>query len=424
MRSIIVSTVVVVLVAGLGLAGWQVRGVLAPAEARTTILFNQGLDAVVTDAPAGWTNAWCGSCHKQEFEQWHGSRHNVAASAHNFEVEYLEEGNRQQYCLNCHAPRIPAAGLPTSEPPGLDEAYRDHPEWLASGVDCLSCHVRDGVVVATHVTEKGIAEHAMRQDPALGKAEFCAGCHQFAFKDTDLPDRFHGVLQQASLEEFLEYRAQGGVETRCHDCHMPRGAHRMPGGYDDKMVKQAVGMELEARWIEPGRVAEVTVSLRAGRVGHRVPGGEELRFLTVRTEVTGADGQRVGTRGDDHARQADGEADGEEDAEDAEEEDLPEWPIVETLRRHMGDREHGRDPQAAPAPDTRLRPGETRRYSYRIIFEPGTLDGPLTVRSRLWYHLMHDGKAQLFRHRLEDVQRVVRESEVHLDPPERPATGR
>ena len=420
MRSRIVPTVVVLLVAGLGLAGWQVRGVLVPAQAHTTILFNQGLDPVVTKAPLGWTNAWCGSCHKQEFEQWQSSRHNVAASAHNFEVEYLEEGNRQQYCLNCHAPRIPVAGLPTSEPPGLDEAYRDQPEWLASGVDCLSCHVRDGVVVASNVTPKGIAEHAMRQDPALGKAEFCAGCHQFAFKDIDLPDRFHGALQQASLEEFLEYRAQGGVETRCHDCHMPQGAHQMPGGYDDKMVKQAVGMELEARWIEPGRVAEVTVELRAGRVGHRVPGGEELRFLTVRTEVTGVNGQPIGTRVDDDAQQADTAADGEANAK----EDLPEWPIVETLRRYMGDREHGRDPSAAPAPDTRLRPGETRRYSYRITFEPGTVAGALTVRSRLWYHLMHDGKARLFDHRLEDVQRVVRESEVHLAPPQSTTTGR
>ncbi len=408
-RSRIVPVVVVVLVAVVGLAGWRVRGVLAPDEARTTILFNQGLAPAVTDAPRGWTNAWCGSCHKREYEQWQGSRHNVAASAHNFEVECLEAGSgRQQYCLNCHAPRIPADGLPTSEPPDLDKAYREQPEWLADGVDCLSCHVRDGVVVATTVSAKGIAKHAMRADPALGRAEFCAGCHQFAFKDTDLPDRFHGVLQQASLEEFLEFRAGGGVETRCHDCHMPRGGHRMPGGYDDKMVRQAVGMELDAGWIEPGRVAEVTISLRTGRVGHRVPGGEELRFLTVRTEVLDADGRPVGTAA----------------VVDAGDEGLLEWPIVETLRRYMGDREYGRDLQAPPAPDTRLRPGEIRRYSYRVRFEPGAGSKPLTVRSRLWYHLMHDGKAELFGHSLEDVQRVVRESEVHLDAPEPPITDR
>ena len=90
----------------------------------------------------------------------------------------------------------------------------------------------------------------------------------------------------------------------------------------------------------------------------------------------------------------------------------------------MGDREHGRDPQAPPAPDTRLRPGETRRYSYRVHFESGSASKPLTVRARLWYHLMHDGKAKLFGHSLDDVQRVVREQEVRLDPSEDSATDR
>ena len=90
----------------------------------------------------------------------------------------------------------------------------------------------------------------------------------------------------------------------------------------------------------------------------------------------------------------------------------------------MGDREHGRDPQAPPAPDTRLRPGETRRYSYRIHFESGSASKPLTVRARLWYHLMHDGKAKLFGHPFDDVQRVVREQEVPLDPPGDSATDR
>jgi len=416
MKSRIIPAVVVVLVAAVGLAGWRVRDVLKSTETPTTILFNQGLNPVVTGAPVGWTNAWCGSCHKQEYEQWQGSRHNVAASTHNFEVECLEPGSgRQQYCLNCHAPRIPANGLPTSEPPGLDQAYQHQPEWLTGGVDCLTCHVRDGVVVATRVTDKGLEKHAMREEPALGRAEFCAGCHQFAFKDLDLPDHFHGALQQASLEEFLEYRAEGGVETRCHDCHMPRGGHSMPGGYDDKMVKQAVGMDLVAEWIEPGREAEVTVTLRAGRVGHRVPGGEELRFLTVRTEVLTADGQEVGTP---EPVPGGGETD------ERERDELSGWPVIETLRRYMGDREHGRDPQAPPAPDTRLRPGETRRYSYRVHFESGSASKPLTVRARLWYHLMHDGKAKLFGHPFDDVQRVVREQEVPLDPPDDSATDR
>ncbi len=392
-------------------SGWQVESVLSPAEAQTTILFNQGLDPVETRAPSGWTNQWCGSCHKKEHEEWSGSRHNVAASTDNFAVECLEPGSgRQQYCLNCHAPRIPARGLPTSEPPGLDADYKQKPEWLTAGVDCLTCHVRDGQVVSTKVTAKGQAAHAMRADHALGQAEFCAGCHQFAFKDIDLPDRFHGALQQASLEEFLEYREAGGVETRCHDCHMPRGGHHMPGGYDDQMVRQAVKMELEANWIEPGKVAEVRVTLKAGRVGHRVPGGEELRFLTLRTQLVGGDGLPVGTP--EAVEEGAAELDG--------------WPVVETLRRHMGDLEHGRDPTAAPAPDTRLKPMETRTYVYRVTIPSnvaGADDGPLKVRSRLWYHLMHDGKAKLFGHATKDVQRVIHEQVVRLPAFSKLSTG-
>ncbi len=405
MRTCFPHAVAVLLFAAAGLAAWQVHDVLQPARAETTILFNHGLDPVVTAAPASWTNAWCGSCHKQEYAQWQESRHSVAGTSDTFVVECLEPGSgRQQFCLNCHTPRIPDRGLPTAEPPGLDDAFGDQPDWLTGGVDCLTCHVRDGVVVATRVTSRGLAKHPMREDFRLGRTEFCAGCHQFAFKDSDLPDRFHGALQQASLEEFREYKAGGGKAARCHECHMPKGGHLMPGGFSDEMVRQAVGLELDARWIDPGREAEVAVTLRTGRVGHRVPGGEELRFLTARTEVYDAGGRMVGRPV----------------SSDKTHEPLEGWPAVETLRRLMGDREHGRDLQAAPAPDTRLRSGEIRRYSYRVHFDPESLRGSLTVRTRLWYHLMHDGKAELFGHQAEDVQRVVRETEVRLDLP-RPA---
>jgi len=80
----------------------------------------------------------------------------------------------------------------------------------------------------------------------------------------------------------------------------------------------------------------------------------------------------------------------------------------------MGEREHGRDYRAPPAPDTRLRPGETRSYTYRVRLETAPSGQRLKVRSQLWYHLMHDGKAKLFGHAPDDVQRVVREVEHEL----------
>ena len=395
--------VAIVLVGGGAVAALQVRHVLYQARGETTVLFSHGLKPIVTGAPAHWTNQWCGTCRQDEFEEWSRSQHRIGGTNQNFAVECLDvDSGRQQYCLNCHAPRAPGENrLPTEEPPGLNHHFDQPPDWLADGVDCLSCHVRDGVVLATTVSEKGTAKHPMRREPLLGQAEFCVGCHQFAFKDVDLPDRFHGALQQASLEEFLEYREAGGTETRCHDCHLPGGKHLMPGGYDDEMVRQAVEMDVAGRWIDPGRVAELVVTLRTGAVGHRVPGGEELRFLTVKTEFVDQKGKPVGRVKTDEPSEV-----------------STAWPQIETLRRFMGEREHGRDYRAPPAEDTRLRPGETRTYTYHVRLEKVPSSGDtLKVRSQLWYHLMHDGKAKLFGHAPDDVQRVVREVEHTLPIP-------
>ena len=61
----------------------------------------------------------------------------------------------------------------------------------------------------------------MRLAPELASADFCGGCHQFAFKTSQLPDSFFGDLQQASMEEFLEFRQHSGLDLKCQDCHMP-----------------------------------------------------------------------------------------------------------------------------------------------------------------------------------------------------------
>ena len=407
-RQAISLSVAVILIAGGAIATERLRRTRPLRPADSTVLFNQGLDPVVTGAPAEWTNESCRECHQAEYRQWAASRHRVAGINDKFAAECLDsESGRQQYCLNCHAPRVPGGRLPMEEPPGLDADYKTPPSWLADGVDCLACHVRDGVVLATRVTPRGEARHPMRVEPRLAKPEFCAGCHQFAFKDQHLPDAFHGQLQQASLEEFLEYRRLGGVESSCHDCHMPNGNHLMPGGYDDAMVRRAVGLDVEASWSQPGRVADVVIELTARRVGHRVPGGEELRFLTLRTRLADAGGRVVGRT----VEAADGvDRDGLQSTIDG-------WLQVETLRRRMGRREHGRDYHAAAAADNRLRPGERRRFRYRIELDPPRPDRPVTLQVELWYHLMHDGKARLFEHAAHDVQRPIRSVSVKLDAP-------
>jgi len=404
--TVIVTVLIVVCFVSGVFAIQQVANVIGAATRPPAIHFDYGLSPPDLRAPKNWTNEHCGSCHQRAYEQWSMSRHAASGTTHNFEVEFLEpEGGRQQHCLNCHAPRNPTGELfPTEEPPGIDVAYEQQHAWIKDGIDCLTCHVRNGEVLVTKHSDKAAAAHPIRVAPELGKAEFCAGCHQFSFKSHVLPDGYFGQLQQASFEEFLDFRAKGGVETSCQDCHMQDGDHHMPGGYDDDMLRTAVDLGLRAEWKEALNQALIEVDIIAGHVGHRVPGGEHFRFLTVHTTVMDAD-RKIVTPLDDSS------------AEDAEL--VTKWPQVETLRREMGPAEQGSDnPDDLPHPDTRLRPDETRTYRYRIAVDAANASSPLKVRTELWYHLMHPSKAESFGHSLDEIKRLVLSEETTLESPE------
>ena len=389
--------VVIVLLVGSITAARRVLDVVAAARRPEPSLFDHGLSAIRTRARPGWTNAWCGSCHQETYRQWQSSRHAVAGTNANFIAQCeVPNSGRQQWCLNCHAPENPGIGnLPTHLPGMLDEWFADQPRWLAEGVDCLACHVRDGQVLVTRVTDKSRQAHPVRLAPELGTAEFCGGCHQFGFKGTRDGDEFHGQLQQASLDEFLDFRRAGGFEDRCHDCHLPDGNHEMPGGFNDRMLRQAVELELEATRDDAGRTLSIEVGLTAGRVGHRVPGGEHFRFLTLTTSLTDAEGRAVSVEG----VAGDG------------------WRQVETLRRPMKQYERGLDPASMPSPDSRLGPGETRRWPYRLRLTAERLAWPLTVEAELEYHVLTDLEAERFGFTAADVTRRVRLVRATIERP-------
>jgi len=379
-----------------------VAQVISAATPPPAVHFDHGLTPPDLRAPKKWTNEYCGTCHKAEFEQWSKSRHAVSGTTHNFEVEFLEpDGGRQQHCLNCHAPRNPTGELfPTEEPIGIDAAYKEQHSWVKDGIDCLTCHVRNGEVLVTRNSAKAAAAHPIRVAPELGKAEFCAGCHQFSFKSHVLPDGYFGQLQQASFEEFLDFRANGGAETSCQDCHMPDGDHTIPGGYDDEMLRSAVDLDIRAEWKESLRQVFIEVDISAGHVGHRVPGGEHFRFLTVHTSVNDGDGKEVIAPSNESTNHDDL---------------VSKWPQIEMLRREMGPAEQGSDnPEDQPNPDTRLWPNEIRTYRYRMAIDPTTLLAPLKIRAELWYHLMHQSKAESFGHSLDEVKRMVLSKEASL----------
>jgi len=399
--------VVLVVSGGLG-GGWAllaVNRVLQASVVETPATFDRGLNRVETGAPRHWTNQWCGTCHKQAYTEWQASRHFVAGTNENFRAQCLDAGGgRQQWCFNCHAPTSPATTLlPMHEPRHLEQLFERPPQWLEQGVGCLSCHVRDGQVLVENVTDKAIAAHPVRRSPELGTAEFCAGCHQFNFKDVFLPDYLHGPFQQASLDEFLDFRHADGFESRCHDCHMPGGSHVMPGGYDNKMLNRALKLELDASW-KPGQgqgQVEVLVSVAARRVGHKVPGGEFFRSVTLHTWLTDVSGEMLQEVSIKPSRQA------KKVASDVSGGAGSNWPRIEIFSRRRGIFDHDMKALEQPLADSRLRPGETRqfRYTLRPVDDPARF--PLQVHAELWYHVMHATEAERFHFSVDAVKSLI-----------------
>ncbi|MDP7276111.1 MAG: multiheme c-type cytochrome [Planctomycetaceae bacterium] len=405
--------VVLVVSGGLGV-GWAllvVNQVLQAAVAETPAIFNQGLHRLETGAPPHWTNQWCGTCHKQAYAEWKTSLHFVAGTNENFQAQCLNAGGgRQQWCFNCHAPTNPAATLmPLHEPRHLERLFEQPPQWLTQGVGCLTCHVRDGQVLVENVTDKAIAAHPVRRSPELGTAEFCAGCHQFNFKDGNLPDYLHGPFQQASLEEFLDFRHADGSETRCHDCHMPAGNHVMPG-YDNKMLNRALKLELAARWDRDQAV--VSVSVTARDVGHKVPGGEFFRSLTLHTWLTDAGGQLLQEATSEPARPT------EKPPPDTPILSRPagsEWPRIETFSRRSNSFAHDSTSLENPLTDSRLRPDETRQFQYTLRPGAAPVRFPLQIHAELWYHVMHETEAEQFHFSPDAVKSIICSEHLTVD---------
>ena len=401
----------VVFIAGGVVASLEVLSVVRAAKPRSPALFDHGLSTPDFAAPAKWTNQWCGSCHKDDYRAWKESRHAKSGIADNFVVEFLDHRHgRRQFCINCHTPTNPSdRKLGTHKPAGVDDAFETRQPWVENGVGCLTCHVRDGHVLATRVTDEAKKHHPTRLAPELATTEFCAGCHQFGFKENDLSDSFRGALQQASFEEFLDYRKAGGDVDRCHDCHMLDGDHSMPGGYSSEMLTQAADVGIETRWRDDVRMLELTVTVSAGHVGHRVPGGEHFRFLSFETSVTDSNGKAILL---DLSNRATGKSDGAIV--------VRRLPHIVPMRRRLGDYESEVDLQAEPIPDQRLKPGEDRRHKFLIPVDRRYANQTLVATAHLRYHLMGEEKARMFHHTDDDVIRTVTTAteEVTVSPAE------
>lgn len=236
------------------------RAALAGAAALAG-LFSSGARPIDTgDTPPAMLRAeTCAPCHERQYAQWKRSRHAAAWTNGLFQRDYRQ--SRRAWCRNCH---IPLAAQ--------QRAWAAGDATLAEqGVNCAACHVRDGRIVAR--ARGAGSPHDTAVDAAFGTAEFCAGCHQFAFPRFD-GGAFAGYTSEPMQDTVAQFRRNPRRPASCLACH--GGGHRFPGAHDPAMLRRALAFYV----CRDGAAVRATVT-NAG-AGHNVPTGDVHRHVVVR----------------------------------------------------------------------------------------------------------------------------------------------
>ncbi len=205
----------------------------------------------------------CGSCHRQQLEDWQGSRHAQSVGP-GLLVQFDGDPQGFSTCLHCHAPLL-------EQHPVIGN--RNNPVFRKnlhlSGVSCASCHVRNGKVYGPPPRDKGAFKKAetgsihgvFTADKAFEDSRFCSRCHQFKAGIGE----FEGVPLENTFQEWKKSSfASKGIS--CQNCHMPDRRHLFRGIHDPKTTASGVSSKLERISGEEFRYTVTSVN-----IGHFFP---------------------------------------------------------------------------------------------------------------------------------------------------------
>jgi nitrate/TMAO reductase-like tetraheme cytochrome c subunit len=261
---------------------------------------------------SGFTSpAQCVDCHtaiaKEQDASWHGKAWTDP------DTLQLSKNFQDEQCISCHAP------APIFQT-GVGERVFSRRERRETGVDCLSCHLREDGTVAG-VRGLSNAECNPVKEPRLGRAIFCAGCHN----------------QHWTVDEFMAWKAETGRPETCNDCHMPRedrpiadggpvrkgvASHAFIGGHHPPMMREGLSLEAE---VVSGRLVVRVTNIGAG---HKIPTDSRHKSVNLLVTVRDDAGNLL-----------------------AEQEEIAEYRL------------YYRDQQKE---STQLHPGETRAHEYEL----------------------------------------------------------
>jgi hypothetical protein len=211
------------------------------------------LTASLLDATA------CQSCHAELYQEWQQSRHGLAWTNSIFLTEYNE--SPRAWCVNCHAPTDAQAVTSLVD--------------RSQGVNCASCHVRNGRMV--NRMTKTNSPHRTVVDASFGGAAFCADCHQFKFPVLGADgkvERFTSQPMQSTVSQFSQGPYANGAGG-CATCHATTYGHGFPGSHDSSFLSAALS-------VTTCRTAtQLRVTIKNIAAGHNVPTGDIHSHINV-----------------------------------------------------------------------------------------------------------------------------------------------
>ncbi len=259
----------------------------------------------------------CGVCHQTHYNEWKLSTHANAWTDKQFQAE-LKKETSPFMCINCHIPlqnqqEYIIKGLvdgdiyqPVKElNPEFDE------ELQQEGINCASCHVRDGAIIGPTGTKK--APHKTIKDTKHLSENLCIGCHNAVAVIT--PDL---VCSFETGDEWKEGPYYGKKD--CKICHMEPINREIVSGYGERLshlhyfagsgipkvdtlkTKMLNGLEVYPSEIKKNISVKDSVrfslKVKNEHAGHRVPTGDPERFFLITFQLKNKQGEIISEKTD------------------------------------------------------------------------------------------------------------------------------
>lgn len=254
----------------------------------------------IPDGLASISAESCGTCHQNHYKEWKLSTHANAWTDLQFQAELKKESS-PFLCINCHIPlqnqqEFIVSGLLDGDiyqpiktkNPNFDKALQQE------GINCASCHVRDGYIIGPTGTAK--APHKTKKDNIHLSEQLCISCHNANAVVTP--------TLACTFETADEWKAGPyyGKES-CITCHMPKLTREVVPGFGERKSRQHYFMgsgipkhiDLETKMLNgltydfnaPPKLMKLNNELdfkftvKNSNAGHRVPTGDPERFILV-----------------------------------------------------------------------------------------------------------------------------------------------